>query len=259
MPSRLAEVQPRRPQPILVQLGDLLLIQLANWRWTWRNMVVLGMAAPLLGVAMLGVFARKSGIHALEYVLVGNIVLALLFENQNRVSSNFAFMRARGTLRFFATLPVAKTMVILATALSFMLLSLPAVAVTVLLGSRMLGIPLHVSPFLLCVVPLCALPLAGIGALIGSNSRSPEEAGAISLLATLVLATMGPVILPPDSLPEAVRIAGYLSPATYAASALRQTLLGPVTSRLTIDLAALAAYAGLTLGLAARKVVWRHS
>jgi ABC-2 type transport system permease protein len=46
---------------------------------------------------------------------------------------------------------------------------------------------------------------------------------------------LGPVIIPPDRLPEFIIARGRLSPATYAASALRQVLLGPVTWRLAMD------------------------
>jgi ABC-2 type transport system permease protein len=51
--------------------------------------------------------------------------------------------------------------------------------------------------------------------------------------------------------------AGWASPATYAASALRQTLLGPVTPRLALDLAVLVVIAALLLALVSRKLQWR--
>jgi ABC-2 type transport system permease protein len=85
-----------------------------------------------------------------------------------------------------------------------------------------------------------ALPLSGIGALIGSYARSPEEAGSLTLLLTIVLLCIGPVVVPPARLPGFMLILGRFSPATYASSALRQALLGPVTGELLVDLAVLA-------------------
>ena len=244
-------------QAFAVQLADLLLVQLANWRWGWRSMVVLGMAAPLLSITMLGILIRDSGVVALEYVLVGNVVLALMFENQNKVSSNFAYMRARGTLRFVATLPVYKSALILATVVAFLLLALPAVVVTIAAGSRILGVELAPSPWVLLVVPLCAIPLASLGALVGSIARTPEEAGSVSLLLTLLLLSLGPVLVPPERLPEALNLAGYASPATYAASALRQVLLGPVNGRLALDLGVLAGLSMVVLWFVERRLRWR--
>ncbi len=51
---------------------------------------------------------------------------------------------------------------------------------------------------------------------------------------------------------------GYLSPATYAASALRQTLLGPLTGEIVIDLALLAAFGIVSLWVVGRRMDWRQ-
>lgn len=56
----------------------------------------------------------------------------------------------------------------------------------------------------------------------------------MSLLLTSLLAGMGPVLFPPSGLPASLVTLGQLSPATYAASALRQTLIGPLQSRLML-------------------------
>ncbi|MEZ4512683.1 MAG: ABC transporter permease [Chloroflexota bacterium] len=221
------------------QLLDLTLIQLSNFRWAWRSTLLTGIVAPLLSLMGLGLFARDAGAEALAYVLTGNVVMALMFENLNRVSSNFAYMKAMGTLTYFATLPVRRSLLVLATLLAFFLLSLPATLVTILFGSWFLGVTLHVSPFIVVVVPLTAVPLAALGAFIGLKMRSPAEAGPVTTLIVFLFISIGPVIFPPSRLPSVMQSIGRLSPATYAASALRQTLLGPATPQLAIDLAVL--------------------
>ncbi len=84
----------RRPQPFLTQLLDLTLIQLSNWRWSWRNVIIIGIFVPLISMLALGSFAGKQDKEALSYVFIGNLVLSLLFSHQGRVASNFAFMRS---------------------------------------------------------------------------------------------------------------------------------------------------------------------
>jgi len=249
----------RRRHSILIQLFDLWLIQLSNWRWSWRGTIVVDTITPLVGIVAMGVFARDLGREALAYVLTGNMVLGLMFGNLDKVASNFAFMRATGSLGYFATLPVHRTVFVLATLLAFMVLSVPALAVTTIVGSALLNIPLAPSPLLLIVVPLCAIPLAGLGALIGSSVRTPQESGSWSLLMTLILAGMGPVVVPPNRLPGFMLMLGRLSPATYAASALRQTLLGPITSRLWLDLVVLAGLAAVIFALVRIRMTWRQS
>jgi ABC-2 type transport system permease protein len=241
-----------------VQLLDLFLIELTNWRWSWRSMIILGMVAPLGAILGLGIFAREAGATTLAYILTGNVVLALMFENQDKVQSHFAFMRFQGTLDYFATLPIHKYALILAIVFAFLLLSLPSLVVTVLAGSLVLHLPLTPSPLILLVIPLCAIPMAGIGALIGASARTPQEGGSLSLLVTLVMLGLGPVLIPPERLPDLMLMLGRFSPATYAASALRQSLLGPLTNHILVDLAALMGFTVLIFWLVGRKMDWRQ-
>jgi ABC-2 type transport system permease protein len=245
-------------QPFLVQLFDLILIQLSNWRWSWQGTIITGMISPVLSIVALGVFAHNPDPTTQAYILTGNMVLSLMFENLTKVASNFAFMRATGAFSYYATLPLSRVALILATVGAFLLLSLPALAVTVGLGTLYLGIHLAPSPLLLIVIPLAAIPLAALGALIGATVPRPEDSGTWSLLLSVALLSLGPVVVPPDRLPAWLQTLGNLSPATYAASALRQTLLGPITDRLPLDLLVLAAVAALLLALVARTISWRQ-
>jgi ABC-2 type transport system permease protein len=247
------------PQRLHLQLLDLVLIQLSNWRWAWRGMVVTGIMGPTFSIIALGLFARGSDPVTLGYILTGGMVLNLLFENQDKVCSNFAFMRAVGMLNYFAALPVQRYSLVLATVLAFLLLSLPSLAITTLVGILFLHVQLAPSPLILLVIPLAAVPLAGIGALIGKTTRTPEEAGSISMILTFIMTGLGPVVFPPDRLPEILLKLGWLSPATYAASALRQSLLGPITPRFALDLIVLLGLAFTTLWVVSRKMDWRNT
>ncbi len=248
----------RKPASFLIQLVDLLLIELTNWRWSWRSLIITATLAPVASIMALGIFARDSGPDALAYVLTGNLVMALMFGNMEKVESHFVFMRFAGGLDYLATLPIRRFVLILALVLAFLALSLPSLVVTILVGVWYLGVPVHPHPFLILVVPLCALPLASLGALIGCLARTPQEAGSLNLVVMLLMLGLGPVVVPPERLPGLMIILGRFSPATYAASALRQVLLGPVTGHLFIDLAVLA---GLAIGLfwlVGRLMDWRQ-
>lgn len=246
------------PPSFLAQIYDLTLIQLSNWRWSWRSMLVTGMITPLISIAALGVFARASGAYTLGYILTGNLVMSLMFENQSKVCSNFAFMRTRGTFAYFASLPIQRLGLVLATVVSYLILSIPALLLTLAVGSAYLGISIHPHPILLLVIPMCTIPMAGIGALIALLTRTPEEAGPISLVVTAATLALGPVIVPPEQLSPLVNFIGYFSPATYAASALRQTLLGPLSGQIWVDLGALALFSIFTLWLTLHKIEWRQ-
>ncbi|MEZ4662277.1 MAG: hypothetical protein R2911_32400 [Caldilineaceae bacterium] len=61
--------------------------------------------------------------------------MTLMFTNMNRMTSRFAFMRSVGTLDYYATLPVQRYLVVIASLPSLFLLSLPAIGVIILFGS----------------------------------------------------------------------------------------------------------------------------
>ncbi|MGW1170855.1 ABC transporter permease [Streptomyces sp. NPDC002550] len=232
-------------------------MQLSNWRWSWRAMMVTGIITPIMTVAALGAFARGRGQESLVYVLTGSILLSLMFENQNKVAQNFAYMKAMGTLDFLGTLPVRRYAVILATVLAFFALSAPALLVTLILGSLILGVHLSVSWLVVLVIPLCVLSLAGMGAVIGIVTRSQEEASSLTLLVTMLLLFFGPVIIPENRLPGWLLTISHVSPTTYAASAIRQVLVGPVTGRIWLDLLVLLALTGITLWFAGSRMQWK--
>ena len=246
-----------KPHPFHIQWYDLFLIELSNWRWGWRSLVLTGMVLPLFGMLLLGAFARDLGENALAYVLTGNLVMGLLFEHQGKLASHFAYLKMAGSLDYFATLPIYKPLLVTAASAAFFLLFLPSLIVSLLGGAWILGIDLRIHPLIVVVVPLCALPLAGLGALIGVSFRTPEEAMAIDRLLVITMLAMGPVLIPPERLPGWLVTLGYASPATYAASALRQVLLGPVTPRLLLDVGVLVGVIGLSFWLVNRKMDWR--
>ncbi len=242
-----------------MQLVDLVLIQLSNWRWAWRGMVITGIIGPTFSIIAMGMFARNSSPAALGYILTGGMVINLMFENLDKVCSNFSFMRAVGMLNYFAVLPIQRYTLVLATVFAFLLLSLPSLLVTTVVGTLFLHVHLSPSPLILLVIPMIAIPLAGVGALVGTLASTPEEAGSISMILTFFMAGLGPVVFPPDRLPAILLKLGWFSPATYAASALRQVLIGPVSPRIFLDLAVLSLLGIITLWLVNRKMDWRFS
>ncbi|MCA9887597.1 MAG: ABC transporter permease [Anaerolineae bacterium] len=245
-------------QPLHVQLFDLTLIQLTNWRWSWRASVIVSVIAPVFMIVVLSVFAGDDNPEVLGYVLTGNMVLTLLMEGVNKVSGHFMFIRTNGTLDYFASLPVYRISIILATVGAFLVLSLPAVIATLAIGTAILGLPLNINPMIVVVVPLISISLSGLGAIIGLLARNPAETSSFGLLISMFLFGFGPVLYPVDRFPEIISTLSLLSPATYAASALRQVVLGmPDRIPLTVDIAVLAGIAVVLLWVVNSRIEWR--
>ena len=239
-------------QPMYLQVLDLFLFQLTNFRWSWRRTIILGSIVPVLGIVVFSRFITEGDASLLAYVFVGNLVLSILFETIGKVSSRFAYMRVSGILSYLATLPIYRTAVILATVLAFFILSLPAFVATVILGRFILKIHLVLSPWIIVVVPLISVSLSGLGAFIGLTGRTPEEVGSMSTLITFFLYV--------DRLSPAMRVLSFLSPTTYAASALRQVMLKhPDHIPLYVDIIVLVVVTLAFLFFVGRQLEWRQT
>ena len=80
----------------------------------------------------------------------------------------------------------------------------------------------------------------------------------VGRLLTILMLAMGPALIPADRLPDWLVWLGFLSPATYAASALRQAQLGPLTNRLLLEVAALLLFIFLSFWMVNRRMDWRE-
>ena len=121
------------------------------------------------------------------------------------------------------------------------------VVVTAVLGPLLLDAPVRIHPLILLVIPCCTAPLAGVGAALGMTGRTQQASGNLTFLLMLVMTALGPVVVPPDRLPGFMVFLGHFSPAPYAASALRQVMVGPVTARLALDMLVLCGVTALSM------------
>lgn len=248
-----------RAQNFPIQLIDLVLIELSNWRWSWRSILVVGACVPLFGMIGLSIYARDLGPDALHIIFSGSLVMSMMLGNLGNIQSHVVFMRFQGTLEYFATLPVHKHTLMLAIIIAFFLLSLPALLTLLVVGSALLRISLAPHPLLLLVMPLCVLPMSAIGALIGVSVGSPQQGGSLSVLTAFLFGGLGPVLFPAERLPEVLRLIGLINPAARAASALRQTLIGPLDQQIALDLAILFGFTLCVFYVVGKKLDWRAS
>ncbi|MBU1751460.1 MAG: ABC transporter permease [Chloroflexi bacterium] len=236
---------------------DVLLIQLASWRWTWRAMLVGGIVVPLLVFWLF--WAGSGGQLDQERIFVlatGNAILSILYAGSERVARRFAWLR-EGALDYLAVLPIGRSTLILATILAFTCLSVPGLVVTLVLGIALGGVT--VTPATLLAIPVAGLiiwSLVAPAALIGLWSRNTEEATTIAELTTIALILGSPLLYATENMPELWQLVSRWLPSTYAVEALRLTLRGEWGWPLVLDLAVLLGLAGAALVVADRKLEW---
>jgi ABC-2 type transport system permease protein len=239
-----------RPHP-LNEIADLIVLQLSNWRWSWRSFVVLGTVLPLLYALLLGTVARHSGPAARGSAIIGAVVLAASIDTMGKTATHFVNLRLTGGLDHLLRLPVRPVLLILATGAAFCIFTLPGLLVTIFIAATVLHIGLSVSPMALLVVPIAIMAYIGIGALIGGFVATPELASPLSLLVSGVSLAAGPVVLPASELPRAVLLMGKINPASYIAATLRSVFLPTSSGHFLGDLVVVIAFATCGVTLAA--------
>ncbi len=222
-------------------------MQLANWRWSWRGMLIGGIVVPL----SLMFFARFTINHndsqALLYIITGNVIIGLFFTTLSRTASRFAFLCETRALDYYRTLVDSVSSLILATMGSFLLLALPGVVITLYVGELLFRIAIHPHPFIFFVFLVSAFAFASTGAFIGIHARSYESAALMANLVNFILAFLSPVMIPIERFPPLLRPFAWILPSTHAAFAFRQTLSGDLTGHLGLSISYLLLFSVLVL------------
>lgn len=211
---------------------------------------------PLLFVATfqsVGIMIMMRGVVDGEgearFVVAGSSIVVVAFVALNLLAQYFGQLRATGGLDHYATLPVPPAAVVLGAAGAYASFTVPGTLVTAVFGCVLFGLPMANLWVLLAVIPLAGAALAGLGAALGLLAPRPELATLLGQLGMSAALLLG--VLPPDRLPEIVRLARDLLPSTYGVEAYARTFAAqPDWARVAADLAVCAGVGVISLAVA---------
>ena len=88
---------------------DLYLMQLANYRWTWKWQIIWGLIAPLSFMfTARTILARDATLDLGAHILAGNLILSSLFTTMGNTANRFAWLKEFEGLDYYATLPISR-------------------------------------------------------------------------------------------------------------------------------------------------------
>ena len=246
----------------LAQFADLYLMQLANYRWTWRWQLTAGLLAPLSFMFMLHTLLERdasaaAGLTVGAHIMAGNLVISTILTTMEHSASRFAWLKATEGLDYYATLPINRAVMIVAVIASFITLALPQLAMTLLLGRVLFDLPLSPHPLALVVIVLAAVSLASVGAVLGILAPDQSTQQVTSSLLQFAMLFLSPVLIPAERLPPLMQVTSRILPTGYAVEALRKLLVGVLDEVVLLDIAALALFSVVSLFIATRRLDWR--
>ena len=241
----------------LETFGDLFFIQFAAVRTGWQWYFLVSSIIPLGTLFFISVVSPSAkGSDALYYV-TGNAVVALVFSTMGMLSGQLAYFKQNKLFDFYAGLPVSRAGVMLATVAVSALFAIPGMILLLILGALLFHIGFSPNVLIVLVMLLAPLTMSGIGAMIGVLSPNQQVAGVITNLALVVVMFLSPVLVPASALPGMLRVTGVILPPSYAADALRRTLLGQLNSSLLLDIAFMILFAAGSIYLVTARLDWR--
>ncbi|MFC4332252.1 ABC transporter permease [Streptomyces andamanensis] len=211
---------------------------------------------PLLFVATfqsVGIMVMMRGVVSgggeARSVVAGASIVVVAYVALNLLAQYFGQLRASGGLDHYATLPVPPAAVVLGAAAAYASFTVPGTLVTAVFGCALFGLPLGNLWVLVAVIPLAGAALSGVGAACGLLAARQELATLLGQLGMSAALLLG--VLPPERMPELIRLARALLPSTYGVEAYTRSFADhPDWAWVGIDMAVCAGVGVISLAVA---------
>jgi ABC-2 type transport system permease protein len=240
----------------LILLGVLL----AEYRSTWFFHVLNGLLLPISFTFFIVAVGGVTNSEKAIYLLGGNMALSIAMGPTAFLITKLGWARQSQEFDYWIALPISKMIMMFALLSVALLFALPGLAGTYVVASLLFGLPFNVSAWILIpLVPLAVLPLAGVGAMLGTIAPSGQIANILSNIVFLFVGILSPLMLPVDALPIPLRITSQFVPTTYVADAFRTVLRGHIGSNLVFDIIILVLFSAVLLTLTYFRLDWRNT
>lgn len=229
---------------------------LCSYRGTWFLHIFMGLLVPLgLGFT---VKATLGAIHTDRaiFMLGGNMAMSIAFGPTQFLINRLGWARQSKELEYWMALPVARLNLIIAIVSVALLFALPGVLGCYVLGSLIFGLPFSGGWMLILLIPLGMLPLAGVGAFLGTIAPSGQVAALMGNLLVIFVGLLSPMLIPPAALPGPLQAISFLLPTTYVADAFRAALSNQIGPAFSFDILFLVLSSFVFLALVHWKLKW---
>jgi ABC-2 type transport system permease protein len=175
-----------------------------------------------------------------QYLAVGVVVMTIVSTCLMGFTIPIVAQREQGILNTYSILPVTRTAVLGAFAVSRMILILAFVVLFTIFVKTIFHIEMPLSavslPKSLVIVILVTWIFLALGLIVAGEVRNVASAGAITNLIYFALVFLGNLIVPFDRFPEWIKAVIAFLPSTLAASSLRDTLFRSEIAGIESDL-----------------------
>jgi ABC-2 type transport system permease protein len=218
------------------------------------NLVVQVMIAAgfIIGI---GFFYPQMTPDTAKFLTTGAPTIILLMVGLVMVPQVIALARTSGSFDYIWSLPVPRLVYVAADATIWVLMSLPGVIISLVLGSEYFDFSLQISWLVIPAVLLISATGVFIGYVIAHGAPKPELAALATQVIVFLIMLFSPVMYPASQLPGWMADIHRFFPVTYMADLSRGTL-----TDLPVDLGRAFAVVGawFVIGLVATSLLVRR-
>lgn len=247
----------RTPVTMFRQYSILLQTLLSSYRADWFLHIFMGLIVPLTLIFLMKAAIGSISVDRAIFLLGGNMAMSIAFGPTQFLITKLGWAHQSKEFEYWIALPVPKLSLVLAIITVSLLFALPGLLGSYILGCLVLGLPLSGGWALIPLIPLAVLPLAGVGAFLGTLAPNGQAANLMGNLMIVVVSFLSPMLISPEALPVPLRFISWLIPTTYVADAFRAVLHGNLGASFGIDVIVLICCSVVLLSLANWKIEWR--
>lgn len=159
-----------------------------------------------------------------KFLTTGAPTISLLMIGLVLVPQVVALSRTQGTFDYIWSLPIPRMVYVAADATIWILVSLPGVILSLVLGSVYYHFSLHISLLVIPAVLLIAMTGIFIGYSIAHGAPKPQMANLATQIIVFAIMIFSPIMYPIEQLPTWLADLHRVLPVMYMAQLLRGTL-----------------------------------
>jgi ABC-2 type transport system permease protein len=245
-------------QKFFIDLKFLWLEQISEVRAKWYWSVITSLLMPLSMI--FGLEKIGSGLHdtsSLLFIISGATIFSVVMEGVVLTAQRVGMMKHLGILTYYASLPISKAAFAMAILFARLVITLPGMILTIIMGNLLYHVHLHIDLWVIAVLLLTSLSLSVSGLALGSILESIEAVNIVANILQFILILAAPIFIPVTSLPVPLQALSYFLPPSYAATALRHALTGNIDFIFLWNIAVLVGITLLGFYAATRWLRWR--
>jgi len=213
---------------------------------------------PRPGAGVIDVRTRgwyNPGLDYTAYMVPGILVALVTMIGTLLTAQNIAREKEIGTLEQLNVTPISRAEFVTAKLLPFWVLALLDLALGLMVGRLVFGIPIRGSLLLLFgSAGIYLVSALAIGLLISTVVETQQQAMFISFFLIMIYLLMSGLLTPIDSMPRWMQLASEVNPVRHFVAIARAVLVkGAGASEVAAPLSVLTVYAAVTMTVAIRQ------